>query len=532
MVSSQNLESEIDKLYEVKKSEPGFSVAVFKTNEILFEKQYGEANLDYNIPISSETVFDIGSIAKQFTAAAILILEQEGKLSIKDPAYKYIDNLPRYEKGNPTIEHLLNQTSGIKEVDPYWDAIDLYYRDFISQSQVINIITKVNALRFAPGEHFYYTNANYILLASIIEKVSGQPFSDYLQQNIFEPLNMRHTIMNTSLSRVIKNRAIGYIEDENQYYRAQLYSFVYNGDGQIMTNPGDMFKWHQGIKNSIIGTPELWSKMQTKATLNNGEKINFGLGVEFETHNGHEAMGFDGMIIGGFVSKFLYFPDLDIAFFTTQNTFNWDFRERFFKFVDLYIPLGESKNKAINYSEIDIPKSELKKYEGNYLFYYNDIDRKANTIKLKNNILYAFTLDGDKIGELRPIGNHEFIFLMGDSKALIKFSFENDKKEYTFDELENEMPWLFKEFLPYEHSEKELEDYEGQYFNKEFQISRKLQLEDGVLQFYYRNGAWKDELTSLSKDLMEIPISPIQFLRNKKNEIESFTIMGLVFEKM
>ena len=314
-VRSQHLEPKIDRVYQVNKEVPGFSVAVFQKNKIIFEKQYGKANLDYNIPITSETVFDIGSIAKQFTAAAILLLEHQGKLSIKDPVHKYIDNLPKYTNGDPTIEHLLNQTSGIKEVDPYLEVVDVFWRDYINQSMLINIITNIEECRFAPGEYFEYTNANYILLASIIENVSGMAYSEYLQENIFDPLDMQHTIVNTIAYSTIKNRAIGYTEDDGAFYKTHYYSLFYKGDGQILTNPKDMFKWHQGIKNATIGTPDIWKKMQTKAILNDGTTINYGLGVEFETHNGVEALGFDGMITSGFVSKYLYFSKVRYRFF-------------------------------------------------------------------------------------------------------------------------------------------------------------------------------------------------------------------------
>ncbi|WP_111708714.1 serine hydrolase domain-containing protein [Lutibacter citreus] len=530
-VNSQNLDAEIDKLYKVNNNEPGFSVAVFKGDKIIVEKQYGNANLDYSIPITSETVFDIGSIAKQFTSAAILLLEEEGKLSIKDPAYKYIENLPRYKKGNPTIEHLLNQTSGIKEIDPYLEVCDIHWRDYIRHSMLVNIITNIEELNFTPGDYFYYSNANYILLASIVEKASGMSFENYLQDHIFKPLNMQHTILNIDVYRTIPNRAIGYTEDECEFYKTHQYGLYFAGDGQIITNPEDMFQWHQNIKNSTIGTPKIWKKMFTKAKLNDGTIINFGLGVEFETHNGYKAMGFDGMISSGFVSKYLYFPELDLAFFTTQNTFNWDFKDRFFKLIDLYItPNKETEIKPSNNKQIKLTSKELKKYEGSYLYYYNDVDRKINNIKLIDDQLQVFTLDGDKIAKLIPLGNNKFLF-GEDGNAIIKFNFSENEKQFTYNEFENEKPWLFKTFHPYEHSEKELKEYEGQYFNKEFQISKKIQLENGKLNYYYRNGAWKKEMNSLSKDLLEISISPIEFIRNNNNEIKGFKIMGLLFKK-
>lgn len=362
LATSQNIDLKVDSLYKVNSNQPGFSIAVFKGDKIILEKQYGIANLDYNIPITNQTVFDIGSIAKQFTAAAILLLENEGKLSIKEPAYKYINNLPRYKKGDPTIEQLLNQTSGIPEVDPYFYLADLSFNDLLTQSRVSNIIVNLKELNFKPGEYFEYTNANYILLATIIEKVSEISFVEYLQDHIFSPLKMESTIKKNSTYTIIKNRAIGYIEDEGAYNKLHLHAAIYNGDGQILTTPKDMFKWHQGIRNASIGTPELWKKMHSKAKLNDGTIIDYGLGVEFETHNGYTAMGFDGMIMGGFVSKYLYFPELDIAFFTTQNTFEEDFEDRFFQLVDLYIP-NEKKidtNQEQENAIIDLPIDALK----------------------------------------------------------------------------------------------------------------------------------------------------------------------------
>lgn len=530
---SQNIESKIDKLYQVKVNEPGFSVAVFKENEIAFQKQYGITNLDYNIPITSKTVFDIASISKQFTAAAILLLEKDGKLSIKEPAYKYIDKLPRYKKGNPTIEQLLNQTSGIKEIDPYLGVIDLWFNDNLNQYQMINIITKVKELCFSPGEYFYYSNANYILLASIIEKASGEAYSNYLQKKIFGPLKMVNTTVKDDIYKTIKNRAIGYLEDNGQFYKTHFHSVKFIGDGQILTNPNDMHKWHLNLRNSIIGSPKLWKKMHTKATLNNGKKINYGLGVEFETHNGYEAVGFDGMSVGGFVSKYLYFPSLDIGFFTTQNKYNDEFRDTFFNLVDLYvIPKNKEELKYKEYIYLNLSNSELKKYEGHYLYYYNDDDKKANSIQVKNNKLIVFTLDGDKIGELKPIGNDEFIFLMGNSKALVKFNLKKGNTYFTYNEYNDEKPWIFNQFQPYEHTEKELKEFEGEYYNTDFQLGKKIRLDKGSLYLYYKNGAYKTELTSISKNRLEISISPIEFVRNEKNEIISFTLMGIEFIKL
>jgi CubicO group peptidase (beta-lactamase class C family) len=529
--TSQNIDSKVNSLYQVKSNQPGFSVAIFKGDNIILEKQYGNANLDYDVPITNETVFDIGSIAKQFTAAAILLLENEGKLSIKESAYKYIDKLPRYKKGDPTIEQLLNQTSGIPEVDPYFYLTDLSFNDLLTQSRVSNIIVNLKELNFIPGEYFEYTNTNYILLANIIEKVSEKSFAKFLQDHIFSPLKMENTVKRNSTHSIIKNRAIGYIEDDGAYYKKHLHSAVYNGDGQIMTTARDIFKWHQGIRNAVIGTPILWKKMHTKAKLNDGTVIDFGLGVEFETHNGYNAMGFDGMIMGGFVSKYLYFAELDIAFFTTQNTFEEDFEERFFQLVDLYIP-GKNQvnsNQEIENIIIEPPYDDLKKYVGNYLFKGNEYeDIKTGIIKLKKKVLVLTTADGNEIGKLEPIGNQKFLM----DGIIMEFDAQTNNKQYRFYANQNEKPWLFKELEPHKYTELELKELEGIYLNKSLQVAKEIKFENGRLQFHYGKGAYNVEMEGLSKDLFSIPNYPIQLLRNKNGESISLKIMGLEFEKI
>ncbi|TDY05775.1 serine hydrolase domain-containing protein [Meridianimaribacter flavus] len=528
----QNLDSQVDKIYQVKDNAPGISILISKGEKILLEKQYGISNLDYDIPITNKTVFDIGSIAKQFTAYAILLLEKQGKISIKEPAYKYIYNLPRYQKGNPTIEQLLNQTSGIKEVDGIAGMADLTKNDLLTQSQMINFITKITSLNFKPGEYFQYTNSNYILLADIITKVSGKPFAEFMQEDVFEPFGMENTIKKSSSYTIIKNRAIGYIEDEGDFYKTHLHAFIYNGDGQVLTTPKDIFKWHLGLQKVKIQHPELYKKMHTKAKLNNGNIIDYGLGVEFETHNNYQAFGFDGMILGGFVSKYLYFPDLDMMFFTTQNTFDSDFEEQFFQLVDLYIPNNNFNNQAKNNErekKVKLSKKQLKLYEGSYLFTGSDVESiKINTIQLKNDELTVFTTDGDEITKLKPIGNHQFMF----NDKLVIFDLKYDRKSYKYYDSENELPWLFKEYNPTTYNEKQLKEFEGQYFNADFQISKKVKLLDGILFVFGRNGAWKNDIEPLYKDAFNYSSDLLTFTRDNNEKIIGLKIKGIVFEKV
>ena len=528
--NSQSLSSKIDKLYHVEQDEPGYSIAVYKDDQIVMEKQYGSANLDYNVAITQETVFDVGSIAKQFTAAAILLLEEAGKLSIKEPAYAYLENLPRYEKGDPTIEQLLNHTSGIQEIDPYLFLLDLDWYDLLTQSQMVHAILETKQLNFIPGEFFQYTNANYILLANVIEKASGQSFESFLMSQIFQPLKMENTVKKNSSFDTIKNRAVGYIESGGVYYKTDLKSSIFNGDGQVLTSPRDMFKWHQGIKYSTVGSNEIWKKMHTRAKLNNGIEIDYGLGVEFETYRGYEAMGFDGMTLGGFVSKYLYFPELDLAIFTTQNTFDDKFESQFFQLVDLYIEEDKGNDTTDHSDPVKrtLAKEELIKYEGTYLFLGNEREKqKANKIKLKGKKLMALTLEGEQIAELSPIGDHKFLL----NKKVVSFNLEGEVKTYKYYDEAFEQPWLFSEFKPYQHSRLELEELQGIFINKKLQVIKEMKLVGENLMLYYRRGAWRSEVRSLSKELVEISNYIIKYIRDAEGRVKGIKIMDLYFEK-
>ena len=528
----QQVEPEIDNIYQTKENSPGFSIAVFRSNQIIFEKQYGIANLDYNVPITHETLFDVGSIAKQFTAYAILLLEEQGQLSIKDPAYQYIDQLPRYQKGDPTIEQLLNQTSGIPEVDGIAGIADLGMSDLLTQPRMINFIVKARTLNFTPGAYFQYTNSNYILLADIIAKVSGKSFANFMMEDVFEPFGMKNTIKKTSTYSIIKNRAIGYVEVEGDFYKTHLHAYIYNGDGQVLTTAQDMFKWHKGLKTLESKSPALYKKMHTQAKLNNGNVIDYGLGVEFEVHNGYKAYGFDGMILGGFVSKYLYFPELDIAFFTTQNTFDEDFDEQFFQLVDLYItsnnPNGDSADDE-EIKDVRLSKKELKVYEGNYFFMGSDVEgSKRNTIKLKGDRLAVLTLDGEEITKLKPIGDHLFLF----NDKIVEFDVTKDSKSYKYYNSENEQPWLFKAYKPFDYTSSQLKEFEGQYFNADYQISKKVELIDGKLFVFSKNGSRQDEIEPIARDVFDYSSDPIEFIRDENQKVIGLEIMKIAFERI
>ena len=189
---------------------PGCAVGVYHEDKIVISRAYGMANLDHDIPLTSTSIFHVASLSKQFTSAAILLLAQDGKLSLDDDVRKYVPELPDFGK-RITIRQLMNHTSGIRD---QWTLLGLggwrYSRDLISDADVLSLLSKQKDLNFTPGERHLYSNSGFTLLAVIVSRVSGKTFRAFTTERIFTPLGMTHTHFRDNFGEIVKNQAYGY----------------------------------------------------------------------------------------------------------------------------------------------------------------------------------------------------------------------------------------------------------------------------------------------------------------------------------
>jgi CubicO group peptidase (beta-lactamase class C family) len=209
----------VNKLFETwdKPTSPGCALAVMQDGQIIYRRGYGMANLDYDIPITTTTVFHVASVSKQFTAAAIALLAQQGKLLLDDSVRKYVPELPEF--GDPiTIRHLIHHTSGLRD---QWTLLGLagqrYSLDRIADADVLNLMARQKELNFRPGEKYLYCNTGYTLLAVIVARVSGQSFREFTDANLFRPLGMKHTHFRDNFDEIVKQQATGYIPFGNSF---------------------------------------------------------------------------------------------------------------------------------------------------------------------------------------------------------------------------------------------------------------------------------------------------------------------------
>lgn len=289
LLKAQDRSSQFDSLFNKLHNENKFSgnVLIAENGKSVFQKSYGKAFREKDIDLNSETVFELASVSKQFTAMGIMLLKKQGKLSFEDTLRKFLPQLP-YNK--ITIRHLLNHTSGLPDymdmANTYWDSTKI-----MTNADMITLLAAKNqAILFKPGEKWEYSNTGYALLASIIEKVSGLSFNKFLQANIFQPLGMYRTRVYRKRyeKTVIDNYAYGYVKDSAGRFvmsdsLPSTASMVYSldgiyGDGVVNSTTGDLLKWDQALYTDKLVSNEMMQEAFMDAKLNNGKTFNYGFG--------------------------------------------------------------------------------------------------------------------------------------------------------------------------------------------------------------------------------------------------------------
>ena len=289
-------------------------MVVVRDGQTVYSNHSGHANVELNAPVTADTVFQIQSITKTFTAAAIMMLVEEGKVSLDDPVGRHLDGTP--ESWKPiTVRHLLNHTSGIKD---FINEPTASLRVDVTEQEVL-AATAPRALNFTPGEKYAYSNTGYHLLAMIIRKVTGKFYGDFLAERIFKPLGMEHTRVQ-ELSAVVPGRAAGYLWRDklvNGGYVAQ--SILSYGGGGVLSTAADLAKWDAALRGEKMLKKTTLEQMWTKATLNDGSKSNYGLGWGVNEFNGRRYVQHTGGHVTGFQSVMRRYLDDGLTVIVLAN---------------------------------------------------------------------------------------------------------------------------------------------------------------------------------------------------------------------
>ncbi len=285
---------------------PGCALGVYRDGTMLYARGYGLADLERRVPITPASVFDLGSTSKQFAAATIVLLAQEGKLSLDDDVRRFIPELPEYERPI-TIRHLLHHTSGIRDYLGLLRLAGFRFDDVTTPDDALKAISRQRALNFAPGDEHLYSNSGYFLLSIIVERATGRSLRDEAHDRIFAPLGMSHTEYLGSYNDIIPDRAIGYAP-AGAGFEADMPRWLQLGDGAVWSTVEDLLKWDDNFRSGRVGGAAMRDTMLTRGRLTSGDTITYAVGLMHGTHRGLATVHHGGSW-GGYLAQLLRFPE-------------------------------------------------------------------------------------------------------------------------------------------------------------------------------------------------------------------------------
>ncbi|HKE25580.1 MAG TPA: serine hydrolase domain-containing protein [Bryobacteraceae bacterium] len=444
---------------------PGCSVGVIRDGGFIFRKAYGEGSLELGSPLSSDSVFYMASVSKQFTAASIVLAAEQGLLSLDDDVRKYISELPSYGH-TISLRQMLHQTSGFR------DFLALTYlagRDISalsSSNDVLKLIVRQKGLNNLPGEEFVYSNTNYFLLGMVVKRASGKPLAEFAAANIFRPLGMTKTLFYDDNSVVVPNRVAGYAPGKAGGFQVD-WSTIFDivGSGGLMSTVNDLLLWDRNFYSGKVGKGSLEKELEAHGFLNNGHPINYGLGLWLGEYHGLKTVEHSGGTFG-YRTELLRFPERRFSVVVLCNIANADVEGFARKISDLYL------EKELR-SEANIPaRSSV----------FPDPTPFAGTyLDPRKHIIYTFTAaSGNLMGwgsKLERLGANEFSDLVGNPIV-----FKSAQGTMTATLTLQGDPYFSGHMIPkIQLSESALSRFTGKYHSDELAATYELSLVKGVL---------------------------------------------------
>jgi CubicO group peptidase (beta-lactamase class C family) len=352
---------------------PGCALAIAQDGKTIYTKGYGFANLEQNLPITPDSVFDIGSTSKQFTAASILLLEKQGKLSVNDDIRKYIPEIPDYGE-KITILNLLNHTSGLRDYLALFELSGVNIDSVTTDDEALALVVRQKALDFDPGSEWLYSNTGFFLLSVIAKRVSGQSLREFASANVFQPLGMTHTLYRDSHTLLVPNRALAYdpVKKSNAFTLNVSY-FEQTGDGAVHTTVGDLLKWDENFYSAQVGGKPFLEELQTESILSNGKKVGYAKGLAVSHYRGLPTVRHGGSW-GGYRAELLRFPEQHFSVVCLCNRSDSNPEDRAERVADIFLsallkpkePKKENSEEQPKRPEIAASLDELGKFVGLY----------------------------------------------------------------------------------------------------------------------------------------------------------------------
>ncbi|HNV03559.1 MAG TPA: serine hydrolase domain-containing protein [Vicinamibacterales bacterium] len=495
-------------------SSPGCAVGVASRGRLVHLQGYGMANLEYGVPIRPLTVFEAGSVAKQVTAAAVVLLAQDGKLSLDDPVRTHVPELPEF--GAPIlVRHLLGHTSGLRS---QWPMLTMAGRPpglaVHSVAEILELAGRYRELNFKPGDEFLYNNTGYTLLGVIVARASGTSLEAFCQERLFRPLGMTRTRWREDFSAVVEGRATAYLQLPNGEHRTYMPFTNVIGNGGLLTTVGDLLLWNENLDHPRVGGQAMVDLLQTKGRLNDGSETEYGLGLYVQDYRGVREVSHGGTT-AGYRAYLGRFPDDGLSVGILCNTLAADPSAYAHQIADLM--LGPRLKKIPVARKADVPDVVLQRMAGYYLEKPTDLllrlewEPSARSLKIGGQLLVPV---GD--GELLSSdGSRRFSTGVGWSEGLPASRIVEKRgtgKHRTWD-LQG----------PFRPKPEALAAYAGDYVSEELDTRYLIAVAGNALELRFRP-AQRAVLTPACTDVFDKGGDTVRFTRGASGNVDGLLI--------
>lgn len=404
----------------------GMAVTVIERGAIVFSKGYGSAQLEHKIPITDRTVFHSASVSKQFTAMAILLLEQEGKVSLDAQVSQYLDWAPRATQPI-TVRQLIAHTSGLRDVTDLLKLAGWHDGDLVTQEQVRYLVSRQRELNFVPGSRHEYTNTGYFLLAEIVAAVSGQSLREFAEQRIFKPLGMRDTHFHDDPTMIVSNRAYSYETGVDGRVRDALLNYSTVGSTGLLTTSRDLALWLDNFRTARVGGQAVVDKMQQTGVLNDGSSIDYAFGITVGEFLGRKVL-WHGGLDAGFRSIVLWFPESETGLVLLSNLADVVPATQIGQLAGLLFPPvpGAAAKSAPSSVGVQPTRSAYAAFTGDYL---TDM---GSPIRIKSEPGSLAMLFQGRWHELVPIGPGEFVAVAANVQLKFPAAGSSDDAQFIY----------------------------------------------------------------------------------------------------
>ena len=483
---------------------PGCAVGVSANGEIVLERAYGMADLEHGVPNAPDTIFEAGSVSKQFTAMAVLLLAKDGKLSLDDPVRRHIPELP--ELAAPiTIRQMLQHTSGLRDWGSVEDIAGWPRGSRVyTHAHVLDIIARQSALNFVPGARWSYSNSGYNLAVMLVTRIAGEPFAEFTRKRIFEPLGMTRTSWRDDFTRIVKGRAIAYAASNDGYAMDMPFENVH-GNGGLLTTVGDLLRWNRNFTVLRVGDAALLEQAQTPGRLTSGETHGYAFGLSVDTYKGLREIRHSGTTASyrAYLSRF---PDAQLSVAVLCNAGDSTPRKTLHAVADLY--LSDTLKPDPESPLVDVPDEQLNRFAG----LYRSAER-GDTIRIVRE------------GSALRLGDDTPLVALSRSRFTDRdgtfLEFHGDG-EVALDEGAGES--AFEKVPQAQPPAAELSALAGDYASDDAEVGLRVILRDGALEIRRRPDS-VFPLTPLYPDAFESDLGTIIFRRDAAGRANAFSVV-------